>query len=85
MSYPRRIGKVEISAQMIEENWDQLHPFFKKFIPVHIDYQQWRKIYVYIGYSQFFEECRFGDEAPLYSVTFHTETGRSTFVTMEKQ
>src|ERR1051325_3738299 len=62
MSMKKRKGIIKISADFIREDSNILLSVFAKFIPVKIDYDDFRQEFTYLGRSPLFDEIE--DVAP---------------------
>ena len=63
----KRIGKVKLTTDLIENKPELVHLMFSKFIPVRAE-MIWHEGYIeYIGISDLFEERGEGESVPEYA------------------
>lgn len=72
-----RRGVIEICPEIFDGDFKQLYKVFAKFIPVHCEYDFIRSVFVYKGYSKYFDIVSEGELIPKYQVIL--ENKRVTF------
>jgi hypothetical protein len=78
-------GKIKISFQLYENDFELISPMFTKFQVLHIEQEHWNwKDYIFTGVCDDFRELKEGEQIPFYDCIFtRQEDGSHTFKFVE--
>lgn len=64
----RRFGRIAISAQLVDDSWEELLPFMGLLVVVKAEHDYAARCFRYTALCQQFDEVAHGEEIPEYEV-----------------
>jgi len=79
-----KLGKINISSQLVMDEYSKLSPLFSKFTPIHVEREFNIGNFIYTGLSDLFDNVEQGQIIPFYNVTLTNEEDKSITLIVSK-
>jgi hypothetical protein len=79
----KRYGYTKIHDSLFND-FEIMKTLYQSFLPVHIEFEHWNKIWKIHGYSEFFEEIEEGYKGPEYVFIFRNDSEGCRVISVER-